>query len=79
MRAFIVLLSVAASSLSPTAAERINHEGRILGPAPVVTTPTLFNTAAADAIVVRDADHAGQQRVERRHLRASVAREFRQR
>ena len=32
-------------------AERINHEGRILGPAPVVTTPALFNTAAADAIV----------------------------
>jgi len=32
-------------------AERINHEGRILGPAPVVTAPTLFNTPAADAIV----------------------------
>jgi len=32
-------------------AERINQEGRILGPAPVVSTPTLFNTAAADAIV----------------------------
>jgi len=32
-------------------AERINHEGRILGPAPVVSAPTLFNTAAADAIV----------------------------
>jgi hypothetical protein len=32
-------------------AERINHEGRILGSAPVVTAPTLFNTAAADAIV----------------------------
>ncbi|MEY2551815.1 MAG: hypothetical protein QOG12_1959 [Verrucomicrobiota bacterium] len=32
-------------------AERINHEGRILGPAPVVTSPTLFNTGAADAIV----------------------------
>ena len=31
--------------------ERINQEGRILGPAPVVTTPTLFNTAQADAIV----------------------------
>ncbi len=31
--------------------ERINHEGRILGPAPVVTTPTLFNTPQADAIV----------------------------
>jgi hypothetical protein len=32
-------------------AERINQEGRILGPAPQVTTPTLFNTSTADAIV----------------------------
>src|SRR3979411_872097 len=32
-------------------AERINHEGRILGPAPVVTSPILFNTPEADAIV----------------------------
>ena len=32
-------------------AERINQEGRILGPAPVVTTPILFNTPQADAIV----------------------------
>lgn len=31
--------------------ERINQEGRILGSAPVVTTPTLFNTSQADAIV----------------------------
>src|SRR5438270_10815977 len=31
--------------------ERINQEGRILGPVPVVTTPTPFNTAQADAIV----------------------------
>lgn len=31
--------------------ERINQEGRILGPAPVVTTPTLFNTPQADAII----------------------------
>ena len=31
--------------------ERINQEGRILGPAPIVTTPTLFNTPQADAIV----------------------------
>jgi hypothetical protein len=31
--------------------ERINQEGRILGRAPVVTTPTLFNTSQADAIV----------------------------
>jgi hypothetical protein len=32
-------------------AERINQEGRILGPAPMVSTPTLFNTPEADAIV----------------------------
>src|SRR5436189_292360 len=31
--------------------ERINQEGRILGPAPIVATPTLFNTPQADAIV----------------------------
>ncbi len=31
--------------------ERINHEGRILGPAPIVTEPVLFNTPEADAIV----------------------------
>src|SRR3954471_14264115 len=31
--------------------ERINQEGRILGPAPVVTTPVLFNTPQADALV----------------------------
>lgn len=32
-------------------AERINHEGRILGAVPVVTNVVLFNTNAADAIV----------------------------
>jgi K319-like protein len=32
-------------------AERINQEGRILGPTPIVSTPTLFNTPEADAIV----------------------------
>jgi len=35
----------------PAAAERINQEGRILGPAPFVSTPTLFNTSSGDAIV----------------------------
>ncbi len=33
------------------AAERINQEGRILGPLMTVTTPTEFNSAAADAII----------------------------
>ena len=32
-------------------AERINQEGRILGPAPLVTAPILFNTPEADAVV----------------------------
>lgn len=32
-------------------AQRINQEGRLLGPEPVVTSPTLFNTSAGDAIV----------------------------
>ena len=41
---FLTLISVSQ-------AERINHEGRILGAAPLVTAPTLFNTTAADAIV----------------------------
>jgi hypothetical protein len=32
-------------------AERINHEGRILGPEPVVESPILFHTPEADAVV----------------------------
>ncbi len=35
----------------PALAERINQEGRILGPAPVVTNAVLFNTAQADTIL----------------------------
>ena len=37
--------------LSALAAERINHEGRILGPVPIVTNAVLFNTPEADAIL----------------------------
>src|ERR1043166_6577290 len=37
--------------VTAAAQERINQEGRILGPAPIVTTPTLFNTPQADAII----------------------------
>jgi hypothetical protein len=48
VRRLLFLLFLLASWVR---AERINHEGRILGPAPVVTAPTLFNTPAADAIV----------------------------
>ena len=35
----------------PVFAERINQEGRILGPAPAVTNAVLFNTNQADAIL----------------------------
>ena len=31
--------------------QRINHEGRNLGPVPMVKTPLLFNTPEADAVV----------------------------
>lgn len=44
--ALILLLPVLRSH-----AERINHEGRILGPLPVVTNSILFNTTNADAMV----------------------------
>jgi hypothetical protein len=43
---FILLLSTLRLS-----AERINQEGRILGPLPVVTNSILFNTTNADAVV----------------------------
>ena len=45
MIVFSLVLSLTAR------AERINQEGRILGPAPIVTAPILFNTPEADAIV----------------------------
>ena len=43
----LIMLSVFCGS----GADRINHEGRILGPAPTVSAPILFNTAEADAVV----------------------------
>ena len=45
------LIALALTISLSARAERINQEGRILGPAPVATTPTLFNTPEADAIV----------------------------
>ena len=48
---FIAGLSLFAIVATAFSGERINHEGRILGPAPVVTQPILFNTPQADAIV----------------------------
>lgn len=52
------------------AAERFNHEGRLLGPFPVVTNAILFNTAQADAVMsalqVYPRDHAWNEDISRR-------------
>ena len=48
MRTTVLILLLPVLAL---AGGRINHEGRLLGPAPVVATPALFNTPEADAIV----------------------------
>ena len=50
-RPLAALLLFAVLTVGARGGQRINQEGRILGPAPVVTAPTLFDTAAADAIV----------------------------
>src|SRR5258708_28251810 len=69
----ILLLLLGLASIAH--AERINHEGRILGPAPVVTTPTLFNTAAADVIVsamqIMPRDNSWNENVSRRAVQAN--------
>jgi hypothetical protein len=46
-----LVLAVVALAFHTTAGERINQEGRILGPQAQVTAPTLFNTAATDSIL----------------------------
>src|SRR5262245_37729906 len=47
----VVLAAALFGVVGFSRAERINQEGRILGPAPVVTNAVLFNTPQADAIV----------------------------
>jgi hypothetical protein len=47
----VAVIATSTITFAAAKAERINQEGRILGPAPVVTTPTLFNTPEGDAIV----------------------------
>src|SRR5881296_1501021 len=60
------------TTFSVESAERINHEGRILGPAPVVTNAVLFNTPQADAIVstlqILSRDNAWNEDISRRPL-----------
>jgi hypothetical protein len=53
-------------------AERINHEGRILGPVPVITNAILFNTPEADAVIsglqIFPRDNAWNEDISRRPL-----------
>src|SRR5437899_1882470 len=46
-----IVLAAWLASAGAAVAERINQEGRILGPLPVVTNSILFNTPAADSVV----------------------------
>jgi hypothetical protein len=48
---FRLVLAGSVLMAGRASAERINHEGRILGPPPVVTNSILFNTPESDAIV----------------------------
>src|SRR5688572_2130220 len=67
-----VLLAIACATSSLLAADRINQEGRILGPELVVTAPVLFNTPQADAIVsamqIFPRDSAWNEDISRRPL-----------
>ncbi len=47
----LLVPALAALAGGAAGAERINHDGRILGTQPTVSAPILFNTGAADAVV----------------------------
>ena len=75
MKILAVLLSLTVSVWA--AGERINHEGRLLGPPPVVTAPLLFNTPEADAIVaamqIMPVDNPWNEEISLRPLLANSA------
>jgi len=64
-----VILGLVLSAIAGMA-ERINQEGRILGPPPVVTNALLFNTAEADAVLsamqIFPVTHAWNEDISRR-------------
>src|SRR3954462_12667499 len=76
-RTFFTALIFVLVTVASGAAERINPAGRIFGPEPVVTTPTLFNTPAADAIVaamqIMPVDNAWNEDVSTRPLLSNSA------
>jgi hypothetical protein len=70
---FLFLATLAAT----TRAERINHEGRVLPDLPVVTTPLLFHTPEADAVIsamqIFPRDNAWNERIDTRPLLSNSA------
>jgi hypothetical protein len=64
--------ALVAAGFCGLAADRVNHEGRILGPDPVVDAPILFNAAGADAIVsamqILPRDNAWNEDISRRPI-----------
>jgi hypothetical protein len=75
MRCYRQLLLLLGSSLLLHGADRINHEGRILGPPPHVTNAVLFNTPEADTIVaalqIFPVTHPWNENISRRPLLAN--------
>ena len=51
MKRIVLIIVLVFAGAFQLPAERINHEGRILGPLPTVTNPILFNTTNADVVV----------------------------
>ncbi len=68
----ITLLLALTCAFSGFAADRINHEGRLLGPETVITEPILFNTPEADLAVssmqIFPRDSAWNEDISRRSL-----------
>src|SRR3989442_186567 len=50
-RLTVIFVLLWCSAVLSANAERVNHAGRLLGPAPVVTNSVLFNNTEADALV----------------------------
>lgn len=77
IRHFIAVLASTGLASSVAAAERVNHAGRILGTAPHVTSPVLFNTPEADVILsalqILPPDNAWNEDISRRPVLANSA------
>src|SRR6478735_689168 len=79
MRPSLLLFASALMAwVGPARAERINHEGRILGEVPpALTAPVLFNTPEADAILsalqILPRDNAWNERIDNRPVLTNSA------